>query len=321
MILLNNSGFSRFARTLTAVAAVLFLTACAGGLQPVDSPDEFTPAASQAMQWQALESVRRDDWFHVLNTGSEALDWRLRAIDSAVDSIDLQTFIWSLDGSGGAIRQHLLDAAARGVFVRVLVDDSFILDADRELLDIDRHANIELKVFNPYKRRSSHAALRETLNLGEFHRLNHRMHNKVMVIDNRVALLGGRNLADHYFGYDESDNFRDMEVVTGGAVVHDLADGFDLYWNNEWSFPVAAVMEQRAGPGSPTPVHLNSSLPPDAHREQSAHERLQAWLSVARSAHSGKARLLLDQPPVGDVADATQAPIQVGQQLLSLIHI
>ena len=268
------------------------------------------------MQWQTLNAVRQDDWFHLLNTGSDALDWRLRAIDSAEDSIDLQTFIWDLDGSGGAIKQHLLDAAARGVFVRVLVDDSFILDADQELLDIDQHQNIELKVFNPYKRRSSHAAMREVLNLGEFHRLDHRMHNKVMVIDNQVAVLGGRNLADHYFGYDESDNFRDMEVVAGGPIVHQLADGFDLYWNDGWSFPVSTVMEVRAGPGSPQKVKQSATLLPEAHREESAQERMAAWIQLAKSAHSGTARLLLDDPPEDNPAADGQAPVQVAEQLV-----
>jgi putative cardiolipin synthase len=268
------------------------------------------------MQWQALNAVRQDDWFHLLNTGSDALDWRLRAIDSAEDSIDLQTFIWDLDGSGGAIKQHLMDAAARGVFVRVLVDDSFILDADQELLDIDRHQNIELKVFNPYKRRSSHAAMREALNLGEFHRLDHRMHNKVMVIDNQVAVLGGRNLADHYFGYDESDNFRDMEVVAGGPIVHQLADGFDLYWNDGWSFPVNTVMELRAGPGSPQKAKQSAALLPEAHREESAQERMAEWIQLAKSAHSGTARLLLDDPPEDNPAATGQAPVQVAEQLV-----
>ena len=138
------------------------LAGCATGLQPVEAPLEMTPPPATGLHWKYLETVRRDDWFHLLNTGREALDWRLRAIDSAVDSIDLQTFIWDLDGSGELIRQHLLDAASRGVFVRVLVDDSFILDADEALLAIDEHPGIELKVFNPYKRRSSAAGLRQT---------------------------------------------------------------------------------------------------------------------------------------------------------------
>jgi putative cardiolipin synthase len=304
---------------LGALSVLLLLTgACATGLQPVETPVEVTPLPSHAAQWERLDAVRADDWFHLLNTGREALDWRLRAIDSAVSSIDLQTFIWDLDGSGASIRQHLLDAAARGVFVRVLVDDSFILDADEALLGIDRHPNIELRVFNPYKRRSSATALREILNLGDFHRLDHRMHNKVMVVDNRVALVGGRNLADHYFGYDASDNFRDLEVIAGGSVVHELAAGFDAYWNDPWSFPVAAVMERRAGPGSPETVEMRP-LQPGAHAEQTAAERLEDWLDLARSARAGRARLLLDEPPAEDPDEASEAPVQVGAELIERI--
>jgi putative cardiolipin synthase len=297
---------------------LLLLAGCATGLQPVETPVETTPPPSLAPQWEALQGVRDDDWFHLLNTGREALDWRLRAIDSAVDSIDLQTFIWDLDGSGELIRQHLLEAAGRGVFVRVLVDDSFILDADQALLDIDRHDSIELRVFNPYKRRSSSAGLRQILNLGDFHRLDHRMHNKVMVVDNRVALVGGRNLADHYFGYDPADNFRDLEVIAGGAVVQDLAAGFDAYWNDPWAFMLDAVMEQRSGPGVPEPADLRP-VPDTAHVEQTHAQRSQQWLTLARKAHGGRATLLLDEPPDEDPDYASEAPVQVGERLIEAI--
>ena len=306
-------------RLIAWLAALLVLHGCAGGLQPVETPDEFTPPPSQAAQWEELDSIRQDDWFHVLNVGSEAFDWRLRAIDSAVESIDLQTFIWELDSVGHQVRDHLLAAAERGVFVRVLVDDSFVLDADQELLDIDSHANIELKVFNPYKRRSSHSALRQILNAGEFHRLDHRMHNKVMVVDNRVAVIGGRNLAEDYFGYHDTDNFRDMEVVTGGPVVHELASGFDGYWNDRWSFPVAAIMEQRAGPGTPEPIGYSDRDKADGHREQTAEERLADWKRLALTAHSGQARLLLDHPPEDNPSEADEAPVQVGDAIIKAI--
>ena len=136
-------------KTLPLLALMLFLAGCSAGLQPIVAPVEMTPEPSKAAEWQQLEAVRQDDWFHLLNAGGEALDWRLRAIDSAVGSIDMQTFIWDLDGSGSAIKEHLLAAARRGVFVRVLVDDSLVLNADQELLDIDQHASITLKVFNP----------------------------------------------------------------------------------------------------------------------------------------------------------------------------
>jgi putative cardiolipin synthase len=100
-----------------SVLAAMLMQGCAGSLQPVESPVETTPPPAQAAQWQTLEALREDDWFKILNIGSEAFDWRLRAIDSATDSIDFQTFIWELDGVGQNVRDHLLAAAGRGVCV------------------------------------------------------------------------------------------------------------------------------------------------------------------------------------------------------------
>ena len=84
-----------------AVAATIFALASAcSTLQPVDLPDERTPPPSQSVLWETLDSDHTDDWFVLLNHGPEALDWRLRAIDSATESIDLQTFLWTLDTTG-----------------------------------------------------------------------------------------------------------------------------------------------------------------------------------------------------------------------------
>jgi len=306
-------------RLLAAFLLASLLAGCAGGLQPIETPDEFTPPPSDAMQWHELAAVRGADWFHVLNIGNEAFDWRLRAIDSAVESIDFQTFIWDLDSTGHRVLGHLLTAAERGVFVRVLVDDSFVLNADRQLLDIDRHENIELKVFNPYKRRSSSVALRQVLNAGEFHRLDHRMHNKVMVIDNRAAIIGGRNIAEPYFGYHEEHNFRDMELVLAGPLAQELSAGFDAYWNNDWSFPVAAVLEQRGTLETPEEIDLLTGMEHTDHAEQTFAQRLDAWKALATTAHGGQARLLLDRPPNRNPADESEAPVQVAEKLIEAI--
>lgn len=309
-----------YTQTAVSMALTAVLTyGCAGSLQPVESPVEMTPPPVMDENWQELGALRAGDWFKVLNVGSEAFDWRLRAIDSATGSIDFQTFIWELDAAGHQVREHLLAAAARGVFVRVLVDDSFILDADHALLDIDRHSNIELKVFNPYKRRSSETVMREILNLGEFHRLDHRMHNKAMVVDNRIAIIGGRNIATHYFGYHETTNFRDMELVVGGPIVPELANGFDTYWNDRWSFPVKAIMEQRAGPGRPEPVVFTDDQGADWHTEQSAGQRLEDWKQLERSAHAGQVTLLIDHAPESIPSNVDEAPVQVGQALVDAI--
>ena len=92
------------ASVLSLLIMMAGLAGCAGSLQPVQTPVEVTPPPATSPLWDELSELRQDDWFYLLNLGNEALDWRLRAIDSAVDSIDLQTFIWALDGSGNAIR-------------------------------------------------------------------------------------------------------------------------------------------------------------------------------------------------------------------------
>ena len=243
---------------------VLFLAACAS-LEPVDLPPEFTPAPAAADTWDALLATRDGDWFALLNDGPNALDWRLRAIDSATESIDLQTFLWSLDTTGRLVFGHLLDAAERGVKVKLLVDDTFLLGEDNILLEVASHPNIEYRVFNPYKRRADGFVTRQALNLAEFHRLDHRMHNKAMIVDNRVAIVGGRNIADEYFGLHRDVNFRDLELILGGPVVTTVAASFDRYWNDRWSVPIAALshvatsaadLEALEAPaGSPAPVH------------------------------------------------------------------
>lgn len=175
-------------RALT-VSVVLF-AGCAR-LEPVSLPAEYTPAPGEAAIWDELDMDHGEDWFVLLNEGPSALDWRLRAIDSATESIDLQTFLWSLDVVGSMVLDHLVLAANRGVHVKLLIDDTFLLGEDQMLLELARHPNIEYRIFNPYKRRADGFSNRMALNLADFSRLDHRMHNKAMVIDNRVAIVGG----------------------------------------------------------------------------------------------------------------------------------
>ncbi|MBW2424607.1 MAG: phospholipase D family protein, partial [Deltaproteobacteria bacterium] len=197
-----------FSRSV-ALLAILLAAGCAS-LEPVDLPEESTAPPAQAEIWENLASERPDDWFTHLNEGRRALEWRLRAIASATESIDLQTFLWSLNVSGALIMNHLADAAERGVQVKMLVDDTFLLGQDEILLELAHHPNIEYRIYNPFRRRANDFLTRQALNLAEFDRLDHRMHNKAMVVDNRVAIVGGRNIADEYFGLHEDSNFRDL---------------------------------------------------------------------------------------------------------------
>jgi putative cardiolipin synthase len=239
-----------------------------------------------------LETVRSDDWLHILNTGDEAMEWRLRLIDSASQQLDLQTFLWKDDATGLQVLRHIYQAADRGVRVRLLLDDTFTANHDKAILDIDHHPNIEFRIYNPFATRSNSMMVRQLLNLGDFSRVDHRMHNKVMVVDNRAAIVGGRNLADEYFGNHDAANFRDMEVLTAGPAVLSLSRQFDDYWNSDWSCPADRVITVEPA------------------------KRIQAWMLTAQEAVAGEVIVIGDAPATEDPAAPDEMPTQLSQVLI-----
>ncbi len=304
---------------LRSAALVVLITGCAS-LQPVDLPSEHTLAPSRTAVWAALDADHQDDWFVLLNDGPTALDWRLRAIDTATESIDLQTFLWTFDTIGALVLGHLIAAADRGVVIKLLVDDSFMAGEDEIFLQLHRHPNIEYRVYNPFKRRATSSVTRWALNLAEFHRLDHRMHNKAMVIDNRVAIVGGRNLADEYFGLHGEANFRDMEVIVGGPIVQRISQAFDDYWNDRWSIPIDQLLHIKTSPADLDAARQVRDRHVHIHSEESAAERLQRWRSLIDSSASGKATLLIDRPPEDDPGDLDEAPVQVADALIDIFN-
>ncbi len=303
----------RIGRFILAFAA-LFTAACSS-LQPVDQPPEYTPAPAAAGLWEALAEQRPGDWYALLNDGPTSLDWRLRAIDSATESIDLQTFLWTFDTVGALVLDHLVTAAERGVSVKLLVDDTFLLGEDEVLLEIAHHPNIEYRIFNPYKRRENAFATRQALNLAEFHRLDHRMHNKAMIVDNRVAIVGGRNLADEYFGIHAVANFRDLEVAVGGPVVLDISAEFDKYWNDRWSVPIDALSHVNHTAADLDAARRIRDANVHIHAEQSVAGRLAAWRDLVDKAVDGEATLFADDPPEENPAEPGEAPVQLAHAL------
>ena len=205
-----------------------FVSACSH-LKPVDKAPEYALPVGRSALWTEIAQQISGDWVMPLNTENKAMEWRLRAIDSAISSIDLQTFLWDDDPLGLAVVRHLFDAADRGVQIRILLDDSFTVTHEEAIRDIDLHKNIELSIYNPFKRSSDDIARRLLLNLGDFPRLDHRMHNKALIIDNRISIIGGRNLANEYFGDHELSNFRDLELITGGPHVQETSNLFNLF--------------------------------------------------------------------------------------------
>ncbi len=105
---------------------------------------------------------------------------------------------------------------------------------------IDAHPNIEVRTFNPFAHRGS----RLFGYITDFERLNHRMHNKVIIVDNALAIVGGRNIGNHYFGVHTDANFRDLDIAAAGPIVRELSDVFDRFWNGSWSYPISALADR-----------------------------------------------------------------------------
>ena len=156
--------------------------------------------------------------FYPLSNGMDALGVRLRLAEVAEKSIDLQYFLMKRDTAGAVMMNALLKAADRGVRVRFLLDDIFTTAPDRGLLLMNQHPNIEVRLFNPISRRGF-----ATLNLvGDFRQANRRMHNKSFTVDNRISVVGGRNIADEYFELKEGSEFVDFDVIAMGPIAAEI---------------------------------------------------------------------------------------------------
>jgi putative cardiolipin synthase len=179
--------------------------------------------------------------FRVISVGADGFRARAQMIDAAQRSLDLQYYIFRGDETGRMLTEHLLRAADRGVRIRVLVDDGDTVAGDEQILQLMNHRSVELRIYNPWKYRGHVKLLRRlefVLNAG---RLNYRMHNKLLVADNTVALIGGRNIGNQYFQIDPESQFADDDVFAAGPTVPELSRTFDEFWNSSLAIPAEAL--------------------------------------------------------------------------------
>ncbi|MGV8990044.1 MAG: phospholipase D-like domain-containing protein [Thiobacillus sp.] len=180
---------------------------------------------------------------YVLDTGEAALRARAWLADHAQHTITVQYFIWSTDNIGILATEALLRAADRGVKVRVIVDDLLIDAPDKSLLALDKHPNIDIRIYNP-KHQVGTPFYKRALNVvTDFRGVNQRMHDKTFVVDGKVAITGGRNMADEYFDYDQGYNFRDRDALLLGEAVKTMQTSFDAFWNHSLAVPVATLYD------------------------------------------------------------------------------
>ena len=175
--------------------------------------------------------------FRLVRDGREAFAIRSRTALAAGRSLDVQTYIWHDDATGGFLGARLLEAADRGVRVRLLVDDMDARAKNYGFAALHAHPNIEVRMFNPFSSRSGSFALAFEA-IGSAKRINRRMHNKSWIADNRIAVVGGRNLGDEYFGASEEVNFVDLDFAMAGPIVRDASASFDRYWNSPVAYPM-----------------------------------------------------------------------------------
>lgn len=175
----------------------------------------------------------------ILDEGEQALVARLNLLRSATRSIDLQTYIFDKDDSARLVIDELLAASRRGVKVRLLIDQLSAIPDLRILGALSSaHRDFQLRIYNPAfgKARLSYADYAGSV-LCCFRRFNQRMHNKLLVIDDAVGVVGGRNYQDDYYDWDGEYNFRDRDVLVAGPEVRTMAENFEAFWNARRSVP------------------------------------------------------------------------------------
>jgi putative cardiolipin synthase len=173
-----------------------------------------------------------------LQDGRDAFAARMRLAEVAERSLDVQYYIWHDDMSGTLLFDALRRAAERGVRVRLLLDDNNTAGLDDMLAALDAHPNIEVRLFNPFAVRR----WRALGYLGDFGRLNRRMHNKSFTADNQASIVGGRNVGDEYFDAGREVQFVDLDVLAIGPVVHEVSQDFDRYWASASAYPAALIL-------------------------------------------------------------------------------
>lgn len=180
---------------------------------------------------------------YVLDTGAEALLARAWLADHAQESIEVQYFIWSSDNIGILAAEALLRAAERGVRVRVIVDDLLIDAPDKSLLALARHPNVDIRIYNPKSSVGVPLPKRLLNVVTDFRGVNQRMHDKTMMVDGKIAITGGRNMAAEYFDYNHEYNFRDRDALLLGEAVKTMRASFENFWNSELSVRVEELYD------------------------------------------------------------------------------
>ena len=243
-VTMKSSSYNAFARQLLIVGTILTVPACSTlpkqNVQPI--VHAFDTQTQQTELAKIIQPLREKNpeltGYHVLYDPFEALAARLALIDKAEATLDLQYYIWDNDRIGSLALNAIIKAADRGVKVRLLIDDNNAKKMEGIYLALDQHANIDVKLYNPYRFRH-YRAMDLILDLK---RMNRRMHNKSFIADNQLALIGGRNMSNQYYNVSDNYQFSDVDVILAGEASDEIIHSFDEYWNDDYAFPVKQLV-------------------------------------------------------------------------------
>lgn len=164
-----------------------------------------------------------------IDDNEEAFLWRLRMIGKAKDSIVLSTFDLRADDSGTDLLAALNNAAEKGVEVKLLIDGIYqqlFLNKSKEFQALAARENVEVGVYNPVSP------------VGLF-KFNYRMHDKYLIADNEMYLLGGRNSNDIFLGDKTTGINVDRDILVydttkgKGESLQELEAYFQQIWNED----------------------------------------------------------------------------------------
>ncbi len=180
-----------------------------------------------------------------IESGYDALLLRVHLIRAARESVEMQTFIWTNDECGRLLLWELLEAARRGVKVRILADQMFSeKDPATVAFMATAHPNFEIRHYRPAFDRIDPAFWQRIVaGALSFRASNQRMHNKVMLVDGTELITGGRNVENTYYDHSTELNFRDRDVLATGPVVAAARKSFEEFWAYRHAVPSAALRD------------------------------------------------------------------------------
>lgn len=192
----------------------------------------------------ARAGTRNDSGFALADSAELAFTSRMTLIKAAQKTLDIQYYAIFANDTTERLFDALREAAGRGVRIRILLDDFNTSGKNAQVLKLAFEKNIAMRLFNPLPGGRSSMFVRILSSLRDVDRLQRRMHNKIFAADNAVAIVGGRNLGETYFGQSEGTNFVDIDLLASGRIVRDLSSSFDQYWNNPLAYPVQSLMTE-----------------------------------------------------------------------------